>query len=172
MTEQAGGGFEPRGVLSADGERGVLRFEIAFPAPVDIVWEALTEPARLAQWYGRVEGDLRVGGGYHALLFPSGWEGDGRVLSCERGCSLRVQSGEAGEPVTVDEVELTGTGDGGTRLVLVRSRPSKDMLALYAVGTQLHLENLDAHLAGREPVDPEAFWAALRPRYEAVAIDG
>jgi uncharacterized protein YndB with AHSA1/START domain len=168
-ASHANQGFEVRGSLAVDKGRGVLRYEMAVAAPPAAVWEALTDPARLATWYGRVEGDLRLGGTYHALLFPSGWEGDGQVLTCEPARQLRTESGEPGEPTTIDDLELTLDSGGTTRLTLTRVRPSADMLDAYAVGTQLHLENLAAHLAGNEPIDPEPFWAALRPRYAALA---
>ena len=47
------------------------------------VWSALTDPSRLARWYGEVEGDLRLGGQFRARLFASGWEGTGRVDAFE-----------------------------------------------------------------------------------------
>lgn len=160
-----------RGALSIDGRRGVLRYEVVVPASRNAVWNALTDPERLAAWYGRVDGDLRVGGRYHAVLFPSGWEGDGTVLTCEPEHRLRMESSEPGEPATVDDLELTPDGESRTRLILTRSRPSGDMLDAYAVGTQLHLENLTAHLTGHGPIDPEPFWAALHPRYIALAAE-
>jgi uncharacterized protein YndB with AHSA1/START domain len=36
---------------------------------IDDVWSALTDPSRLALWYGEVEGDRRVAGEYRARLF-------------------------------------------------------------------------------------------------------
>lgn len=45
-------------------------------------------PERLARWIGEVEGDLRLGGDFCARFFTSGWEGAGRVETCEppSGC--------------------------------------------------------------------------------------
>ena len=45
---------------SADG-KGVVRMEDRFDTDIDDVWSALTDPSRLARWYGEVEGDLRLG---------------------------------------------------------------------------------------------------------------
>lgn len=81
---------------------------------------------------------------------------------------IRIESGEPGQPLTVDELELTPPSTKQTQVTLRRVRPSADMLDAYAVGTQLHLENLAAHLAGDDVIDPEPFWAALRPRYEVL----
>ena len=75
---------------SADG-KGVVRMEDRFDTDIDDVWSALTDPARLARWYGEVEGDLRLGGEYRARLFSSGWEGTGRVEVCEPPQRLLVR---------------------------------------------------------------------------------
>ena len=46
---------------SVDGE-GVVRMEDRFDTGIDDLWGALTEPDRLARWYGEVEGELSQGG--------------------------------------------------------------------------------------------------------------
>ena len=46
---------------SADGA-GVVRIEDRFNTDIDDLWSALTDPDRLARWYGQIEGDLRGGG--------------------------------------------------------------------------------------------------------------
>jgi uncharacterized protein YndB with AHSA1/START domain len=46
--------------------------DVEIQAPVEFVWECITRPEHLVQWFGdRAEVDLRVGG---AILF--GWEDD------------------------------------------------------------------------------------------------
>jgi uncharacterized protein YndB with AHSA1/START domain len=61
---------------SADG-KGVVRMEDRFDTDIGDVWSALTDPSRLARWYGEVEGDLRLGGEFRVRVFASGWEGTG-----------------------------------------------------------------------------------------------
>src|SRR4051812_12646795 len=56
---------------TADGE-GVVRLEDLLDAHINDVWPALTNPARLALWYGEVEGNLNPGGEYRAHLLASG----------------------------------------------------------------------------------------------------
>ena len=59
MTTNAPGGGRILGSLgSADG-KGVVRIEDRFETDIEDVWSALTDPSRLARWYGEVEGDLR-----------------------------------------------------------------------------------------------------------------
>ena len=43
---------------SADG-KGIVRIEDRYDTDIDDLWSALTDPGRLARWYGQVEGDLR-----------------------------------------------------------------------------------------------------------------
>ncbi len=160
-----------RGTLSSDDGVGVVRIELSVDSPVADVWAAVTEPKRLAGWYGEVDGDLRVGGSYHALLFPSGWDGTGHVLACDPGSRLVVEGAEPGKRPVEDELRLTVEGVGPTRIVLTKRGVPVAMIAAYGVGTQIHLENLSAHLAGRAPVDPEPYWAALLPEYEQAALD-
>src|SRR5690349_14537532 len=83
MTNTARVGARILGSLRSAEGMGIVRMDERFDADVDDVWSALTDPSRLARWYGEVEGELRLGGEYHARLFASGWEGTGRVEVCE-----------------------------------------------------------------------------------------
>lgn len=79
MTRNADDGLRVLGTLRSEGGRGTVRIEDRLPALVDDVWAALTDPARLADWYGEVKGQLRPGGEYSAHVWASGWEGTVRV---------------------------------------------------------------------------------------------
>jgi hypothetical protein len=47
-----------------------------------------------------------------------------------------------------------------------------DLLAAYGAGVQIHVEDLAAHLAGRERCqDPKARWDELFPAYQALTVD-
>ena len=63
---------------SLDG-MGIVRMKSRYDTDIDDLWSALTDPQRLARWYGRVGGDLRIGGEFTATVFGSGWDGRGRV---------------------------------------------------------------------------------------------
>src|SRR5499427_611203 len=89
MTSNASGSNRILGSLrSADG-KGIVRMEDRFDTDIDDLWAALTDPSRLARWYGEVEGDLRLGGEFRAR-FADGWEGTGRVDACEPARRLLV----------------------------------------------------------------------------------
>ena len=171
MSDSTDQDIRVRGTVQAVDGRGVVRIEMMVASPVAEVWTTATDPTRLAEWLGEVSGDLRVGGAFHGLFFPSGWDGDGRVLECEPGHRFLVESAEAGNPLTTDELAFTSEGDDRTRIVLTKRGTSLEWIAAFAVGLQLHVENLVASLDGRPPVDPDPFWADLMPQYEALAAE-
>jgi uncharacterized protein YndB with AHSA1/START domain len=171
MTSEAGAGPRILGSLRTADGKGVVRMEDRFDAGIDDVWSALTDPSRLARWYGEVEGDLRVGGHYRARLHASGWEGSGRVEACEPRRRLVVTGAEPdqqGEGVT--EVTLTGAGDQTIVVVEERGMPV-DLLAAYGAGVQIHVEDLAAHLAGRERGDASVRFSELQPAYDNLAAN-
>ncbi len=57
MTSNARPGTRILGSLrSADG-KGIVRMEDRHDTDIDDLWSALTDPLRLARWYGEVDGD-------------------------------------------------------------------------------------------------------------------
>jgi uncharacterized protein YndB with AHSA1/START domain len=129
------------------------------------VWSAITDPSRLARWYGEVEGDLRLGGEFRARLFASGWEGTGRVEECEPPRHLMLLTKD---PDQADEgvIEITLSADGDQTILVCEERSMPlHLLAAYGAGIQVHAEDLAAHLAGRQRCDPKARWDELIPAY-------
>src|SRR6266700_1156256 len=163
MTSDARGSGRILGSLrSADG-KGIVHMEDRFDTDIDDLWSALTDPRRLARWIGEVEGDLRLGGEFRARFFTSGWEGTGRVEACEPPHRLLLLTKDADEP---DEqvIEATLTADGDQTILVIEERGMPlDQLAAYGAGVQVHVEDLAAHLAGRERRDTEARWDELLP---------
>jgi uncharacterized protein YndB with AHSA1/START domain len=169
MTSNAGAGSRILGSLrSADG-KGVVRIEDRFDTGIDDLWSALTDPRRLVCWLGEVEGDLRLGGEFHARFFASGWEGTGRVEACEpprRLLLLTMQPGQTDEHV----IEVTLAADGDQTILVWEERGMPlNQLAAYGAGIQVHVEDLAGHLAGRERCDADARWNELQPGYQDLA---
>jgi uncharacterized protein YndB with AHSA1/START domain len=159
------------GGLASVGGTGVLRIEDRFDTQVDDVWSALTEPDRLAGWYGEVDGDLRLGGAFRARVVASGWEGAGRVEACEPPRRFVVVSRDPDEPhEDVTEVRLTADGDR-TMIVVEQKGLPLEVLHAYAAGMQIHVEDLGDHLAGRERRDAGPRFDELLPAYQALAAD-
>ncbi len=171
MTGNARGGTRILGSLrSADG-KGVVRMEDRFDTSIGDLWSALTDPRRLARWMGEVEGDLRLGGEFRARFFASGWEGTGRVEACEPSRRLLVLTKKPGQR---DEqvIEVTLAADGAQTILVWEERGMPlDQLAAYGAGIQVHVEDLTAHLAGRERCDADARWAELLPAYQDLAAN-
>ena len=170
MTSNAAGGDRILGSLrSADGT-GVVRMQDRFDTNIDDLWSALTDPRRLARWYGEVEGDLRLGGEYRFCFFASGSEGTGRVDACEppRRLLLAMALGQPDE----DVIEVTLAADGDQTILVWEERGmSLHLLAAYGAGVQIHIEDLAAYLAGRERVDAAARWNELEPAYRNLAAN-
>jgi uncharacterized protein YndB with AHSA1/START domain len=170
MTSNAHAGTRILGSLrSADG-KGIVRMQDRFDTDIDDLWSALTDPGRLARWIGEVEGDLRLGGKFRARFYASGWEGTGRVDACEppRRLLLTMAPDEPDE----DVIEAALTADGGQTILVIEERGVPlDQLAGYGAGIQVHVEDLAAHIAGRERCDSQARWAELIPAYRDLAVN-
>jgi len=158
------------GILRSAGGKGVVRVEDRLAADIDDVWSALTDPLRLTGWIGTVEGDLREGGTFRFQFDSTGSEGIGRVDACESPHRLLVTM-EVGEPgENVIEVKLSADGEQ-TILVWEERGVPLEYLAGYGGGAQIHVEDLAAYLAGREPVDAKVRWNELKPEYEDLAAN-
>ena len=171
MTSNAHAGGRILGSLrSADG-KGIVRMEDRFDTDIDDLWSALTDPGRLARWIGEVEGDLRLGGEYSYSFFASGSEGTGRVEACEppRRLLLTMALDQPDE----DVIEATLAADGDQTILVWEERGMPlDLLAAYGAGVQIHVEDLAAHIAGREPrVTRRRRWDELFPAYQELAVN-
>jgi uncharacterized protein YndB with AHSA1/START domain len=171
MTSYASAGTRILGGLqSADG-KGVVRMEDRFDTDIDDMWSAFTDPLRLARWLGEVEGDLRLGGEFRARFFSSGWEGTGRVEACEPPRRLLLLTMAPDQP-NDHVIEITLAADGDQTILILEERGMPlDYLAAYGAGIQVHVEDLAAHLAGRERCDADARWNELLPAYQDLAAE-
>ncbi|HJU37683.1 MAG TPA: SRPBCC family protein [Gaiellaceae bacterium] len=158
-------------VDTADG-KGRVRMEDRVATGIDDVWSALTDPSRLARWLGEIDGDLRAGGEFRAHFLASGWKGTGRIEACEPPRHLLVLTRDEDEPDAAFEhaIEVTLASQGDATLVVWEERGMpEDMLAPYGAGIQVHVEDLAAHLAGRERCDAAARFEELFPAYRALS---
>jgi uncharacterized protein YndB with AHSA1/START domain len=162
---------------SADGS-GVVRMEDRYDTDIDDLWSALTDPGRLARWYGRVEGDLCPGGEFRLFVESSDIDATGRVEACEPPRRLLVTNRETdesylrgnGAPPFDETIDATLTSDGDQTILVIEVRGMPmDKIAFYGAGWQIHAEALAAHIAGRDHGDTEARWAELVPPYQDLA---
>jgi hypothetical protein len=83
---------------------------------------------------------------------------------------LRVTSKEADES-DEEVIEATLTADGGQSVLVLDQRGlPMDHLAAYGAGLHVHVEDLAAHVAGRDRV-AEARWGELLPTYRGLAAN-
>jgi uncharacterized protein YndB with AHSA1/START domain len=101
----------------------MIRREIVLPNPREEVWEALTEPARLEDWFANdVDLDLRPGGGA-SFRWSNGEERSATVTEVEHGRRLAFEWED-----DEGEVEFTLDDDAdGTRLTVVETAPAWTM---------------------------------------------
>jgi uncharacterized protein YndB with AHSA1/START domain len=180
MTSNERAGTRILGSLrSADG-KGVVRIEDRYDAGIDDLWSALTDPSRLARWYGQVEGDLRPGGEFRLYIASDDVDNTGRVETCEPSRQLRVTTRETDEsyqrgqgvPPFDEAIEATLTADAGQTILVIEVRGMPlDKIAFYGAGWQIHAENLATYLAGCDRGDTEARWAKLVPPYQDLAAN-
>jgi uncharacterized protein YndB with AHSA1/START domain len=129
------------GQIAAGAGRAV-RLRRDYDAPIEEVWDAVTNPDRITRWFLPISGDYRVGGQYQL-------EGNagGTILDCERPNRLKVTwvYGEVKSEADISEVEVRLTAvDGG------RTRFELDHTAIV----------------------PEEFWAQYGPGAVGVGWDG
>ena len=179
MTSNASSGTRILGSLrSADGA-GIVRIEDRYDTDIDDLWSAITDPDRLARWFGEVDGELSQGGEFRVHIADAG-ERTGQVEACEAPHRLVVTTRETDESYrrgqgvppfdAVWQITLTTDGDQTTLVIEVKGMPL-DKIAFFGAGWQIHAENLAAYLAGREPDDVEARWEELVPPYQDLAAN-
>lgn len=139
-------GIRILGSLRTDEGVLAVRMEDRFATGIDDLWSAVTDPARLANWVAQVAGDLQPGGWFDAT-FTSGWEGPGRVETCEAPHHLLLTMSPGTPDQTVIEAWLTADGDR-TRLVVEERGIPVAEAAAHGAGWQTHVEDLATSLAG------------------------
>ena len=161
---------------SAEGV-GVVRIEDRYDTDIDDLWSAITDPDRLARWFGEVDGEFSQGGEFRVHVADAG-ERTGQVEACEPPQRVVVTTRETDESYrrgqgvppfdAVWEIMLTADGDQTTLVIEVKGMPL-DKIAFYGAGWQIHAENLATYIAGREPDDIETRWDELVPPYQELA---
>jgi len=132
------------------GEARTVLIRRTYPAPVEDVWDAITDPQRISRWFAPVTGDFQLGGKYQI-------EGNagGEILRCEPPRLLKVSwiFGDAEPGSSEVEVRLSAA-DGGTLFELEHSATVDPGMwgqfgpGAVGVGWDLGLLGLSLHLTG------------------------
>lgn len=151
-----------------DGEVVAVQLRRSYDAEPADVWDAVTDPDRLARWFSPVSGELRLGGTFQV-------EGNaaGEVLQCAPPEHFRVTWGG---PTSLVDVRLTADGDG-TVVELEHSVPieiaQSGAGALFVgPGWDVGVLALGLFLHGEGIGDPAAWESSPEvQRYSAGVID-
>ncbi len=138
---------------AGDDEVIAVSLRREYPADVADVWDAVTDPARLARWFAPVDGDLRQGG-----TFAVEGNADGEIRECTPPSTLVLTWGG---PVSVVTVRLAPAGEG-TVLELEHTVPAafagSGAGALFVgPGWDVALLGLALHVRGDDVGDPVAW---------------
>ena len=149
-----------RTVPAGDAKAVILERE--YDAPIEDVWDALTNPERIGRWFLPISGDYRLGGTYQ-------FEGNagGEIRECDQPNRLKVTwvYGPVQSDADISEVELrlSRAGDNRTRFVLEHTAVvPEEFWAMYGpgavgVGWEGGLLGLELHLRGGSVGDPQAW---------------
>jgi uncharacterized protein YndB with AHSA1/START domain len=138
-----------------DGTSYVV-LERSFEAPIEAVWAAVTEPARMSRWIGTWTGDPRTG----EVKFRMGFEGDDApdepmtIDECDPPRRLATRHTIPGGDDFVWRLELDlDEVDGVTTLTFAQVMGDPDIAENVGPGWDYYLDRLVAVEAGRDPAD-------------------
>jgi uncharacterized protein YndB with AHSA1/START domain len=138
----------------AAGEARAAILTRTYPTDLEDLWQACTNPDRIARWFLPVSGELRVGGSFQL-------EGNagGTIERCDPPNGFRT-TWEFGGAVSWIELRLTALDEETTRLELEHVALLDDETwarfgpGAVGIGWELGLSGLGRHLAGEERLDP------------------
>lgn len=163
-------------VRAIDETRGAVRVEDVYDTDIEDLWQACTDPERLARWIAVVTGEPAPGATVRAV-FTSTWSGSVRIDACEAPRHLLLTMEAGTEDESQVEAWLTAE-EAGTRLVVEERGLPVGSLPYYGSGWQAHLEDLERSLASDGPVHEDGWsperaaahwrrrWTELTPAYQ------
>ncbi len=148
------------GTLEAEGDGACLTFRRWLGHPVEVVWEAITEPRAISKWFmAEVRREPGVGGRLE-MEHPNGVHATGRVLewrppsAYEYEWNLPPSPGQPGGERSIVRWELSPSG-AGTLLIMTHRRLSRPTAEIFVRGMRVLLDRLAAQLDGTElPAPP------------------
>lgn len=138
------------GVLrKAPDGTATVHFDRYFTVDRETLWNAITRPAHLGEWFAKVEGDL-VERGRFTILFEHRGPEQCRVIACAEPRTFTFQWSMP-QPTLV-KVNLMRDDSGahiqGSRLELTHERLTTADGPRYAAGWDAYLHVLADHLSG------------------------
>lgn len=165
---------ERLGEITRVRDRVEMRFERHYPRSVETVWNALTEPTRLAEWMGAAHVEPRQGGQIEIMTDgPFPMRGEVRVWDPPHVLEFFWSNAHAPDSVVRYELQ---TVSGGTRMLFSHQGIPYANAALFSPGWHGYLAALGA-LLGKQAGPESAGFRALQRVYidhyrlEGVALD-
>ena len=142
------------------GDAHVIRLRRDYAAPIDDVWDALTNPDRIGRWFLPISGDFRLGGQFQ-------FEGNagGRILECDRPNRLHVTWGYGEDGASDIQLRLTPVEAERTTFELEHTAVVPEEMwdqfgpGAVGVGWDGGVLGLALHLATGKTVDDPLTWA-------------
>jgi len=172
MTDHTVTTTDHDGTFERTPDGGIIRFERHLAFPIDEVWGAITDPARLAEWWLPFDADITVDLTQGGLIEMSGTGDEPFTMTCE---VLRVEPPTLLEHTHVDpgsviRWELQSTDDGCIlRLSHSITDPDLAIENCYIVGLHTSLERLAPSLRG-QPIDWD--WGVFAEHQARYAVRG
>jgi len=139
------------GTIERTADGGVIRFERHLPYAIDDVWDAVTDPARLAQWWLPFDADITIDLREGGLMVMTASGDEPMVMTCT---IVRVDPPVLLEHTHMDagslmRWELEAVGSGCVlRLSHFVIDPATAIDNCYIVGLHASLARLEPCLAG------------------------
>ncbi|ACV07220.1 SRPBCC family protein [Kytococcus sedentarius] len=157
------------GTLRTAPEGATATFERTYPTTPTDLWDALTDPDRLARWFAPVEGDLRPGGSF-VIHFDDADTPECRLVACQPERQLEFEWPTSSR-LTVVRLRLEAAADA-TTLHLTHELLTEPSAPGYAAGWEAYLRELEDHLGGEAGGRWWEQWATLRDRYAELLPGG
>jgi uncharacterized protein YndB with AHSA1/START domain len=151
------------GTIERHGDEVDLRYERHFARPIETVWAALTDPARLEDWMAPALVEPHVGGRYE-LFTDRARRMTGRILTWQPPTLLEFSWDTGDAPANLVRCELSRDGDG-TRLIFIHKGIGWAWIGLVLPGWHTHLERLSNLCSGQVEPLSMARWRELQGIY-------
>jgi len=158
------------GDITRDGAVVRVRLTRSFDHPPQMVWAALTAPARMVEWLAPGQIALTLGGRAQLNFVDSGIVIDSPVSAVVAGRLLEYSWSSPGEPERPVRWELEAKSCG-TRLTLTLTLPATEDIARSCAGWEAHLEMLAAALEGVPIKFPFGRFLAVREAYNVALAE-
>lgn len=160
----------PTGRISIDGDRTTMSFRRRLPYPIQAVWQAITDPAHRAEWFGETTIDPREGGLIEIIPGPPpaprpAKRVTGRILVWDPPHVFEHEWHSKLVEESVVRYELTADGEHATILNFTHRGLSLANTTGWIPGTHAFLDRLVAHLASEPLPDWNERYAQVASAY-------